>query len=81
MAPLSGIETREPAPLWHHIGGLVVRFGDHFYNFQGLRAYKEKFGPVWRPRYLAAPGGLSLPRTLADIGALISGGVKGILFK
>ena len=81
MAPLSGIQTREPAPLWHHIGGLVVRFGDHFYNFQGLRAYKEKFGPVWRPRYLAAPGGLSLPRTLADIGGLISGGVKGILFK
>jgi phosphatidylglycerol lysyltransferase len=81
MAPLSGIETGEQAPLWHRIGGLVVRFGDHFYNFQGLRAYKEKFGPVWRPRYLAAPGGLSLPRTLADIGALISGGVRGILFK
>jgi phosphatidylglycerol lysyltransferase len=81
MAPLSGMETREPAPLWHRIGGLVVRFGDHFYNFKGLRAYKEKFGPVWQPRYLAAPGGLSLPRTLADIGALISGGVKGILFK
>jgi phosphatidylglycerol lysyltransferase len=81
MAPLSGMETGEPAPLWHRIGGLVVRFGDHFYNFQGLRAYKQKFGPVWRPRYLAAPGGLSLPRTLADIGALISGGVKGILFK
>jgi phosphatidylglycerol lysyltransferase len=81
MAPLSGMESREEAPLWHRIGGLVVRFGDHFYNFQGLRAYKDKFGPVWQPRYLATPGGLSLPRTLADIGALISGGVKGILFK
>jgi phosphatidylglycerol lysyltransferase len=81
MAPLSGMETHESAPLWHRIGGLVVRFGDHFYNFQGLRAYKEKFGPVWHSRYLAAPGGLSLPRTLADTGALISGGVKGIVFK
>lgn len=81
MAPLSGMETFEPAPLWHRIGGLVVRFGDHFYNFHGLRAYKEKFRPVWQSRYLAAPGGLSLPRTLADTGALISGGVKGILFK
>jgi phosphatidylglycerol lysyltransferase len=58
-----------------------VRFGDHFYNFQGLRAYKEKFNPVWQSRYLAAPGGLTLPRTLADIGALISGGLKGLLFK
>jgi len=81
MAPLSGMGTHELAPLWHRIGGLVVRFGDHFYNFQGLRAYKEKFNPVWQPRYLAAPGGLTLPRTLADIGALISGGLKGILFK
>jgi phosphatidylglycerol lysyltransferase len=81
MAPLSGMETHELAPLWHRIGNLVVRFGDHFYNFQGLRAYKDKFDPVWQPKYLAAPGGLSLPRSLADIGALISGGLKGILFK
>ena len=62
------------APLW-----FVSE--DHFYNFQGLRAYKEKFDPQWRAKYLAAPGGLSLPRTLADIGALISGGLKGILLK
>jgi phosphatidylglycerol lysyltransferase len=81
MAPFTGMETHELAPLWHRIGGLVVRIGDHFYNFQGLRAYKEKFDPVWQPRYLAAPGGLSLPRTLADIGALTSGGIKGLLFK
>jgi phosphatidylglycerol lysyltransferase len=81
MAPLSGMATHEAAPLWHRIGSLVVRFGDHFYNFQGLRAYKEKFDPVWQPRYLAAPGGMTLPRSLADIGALISGGLKGALFK
>ena len=81
MAPLSGMETREMAPLWHRIGSLVVRFGDHFYNFQGLRAFKDKFDPVWRPKYLAAPGGLTLPRSLADIGALVSGGLKGIVFK
>jgi phosphatidylglycerol lysyltransferase len=81
MAPLSGMGTHDLAPLWHRLGKLVAGFGDHFYNFQGLRAYKQKFDPVWKPRYLAAPGGLSLPRTLADIGALISGGLKGILFK
>jgi len=42
MAPLSGMENRELAPLSHRLGGLVVRLGGHFYNFQGLRAYKEK---------------------------------------
>jgi phosphatidylglycerol lysyltransferase len=81
MAPLSGMEQHALAPLWHRLGSLVARLGDHFYNFQGLRAYKEKFNPVWLPKYMAVPGGLALPRTLADIGALISGGYKGILFK
>lgn len=81
MAPFSGLAKNELAPLWHRIGGLVVRFGDHFYNFQGLRAYKEKFDPVWQPIYLATPGGLALPRVLSDIGALISGSLKGLLFK
>lgn len=81
MASLSGMEARNMAPLWHRFSNLVVHVGGHFYNFQGLRTYKEKFEPVWQPKYLAAPGGLSLPRTLADIAALISGGLKGILFK
>jgi phosphatidylglycerol lysyltransferase len=81
MAPLTGMETNEAAPLWHKISGVVARFGEHFYNFKGLRQYKEKFTPVWQPKYLACPGGLALPRMLTDIGALVSGGVKGLFSK
>ena len=81
MAPLSGMESKDMAPFWHRFSDFVVHIGDHFYNFQGLRAYKEKFNPVWQPKYLAVRGGLSLPRTLTDIGALISGGLRGILLK
>ena len=81
MAPLSGMASRDMAPLWFRFSDLVVHVGNHFYNFQGLRAYKEKFNPEWQPKYLAAKGGLSLPRTLTDIGVLISGGIKGILSK
>ncbi len=79
MAPLSGLETHPLAPLWHRIGTLVYRHGDNFYNFEGLRAYKAKFKPEWRPKYLAAPRGLALPSVLLDISALISGGLKGLL--
>jgi phosphatidylglycerol lysyltransferase len=43
-----------------------------------LRAFKEKFHPIWEPRYLAYPGGLALPRILADISALIAGGYRRI---
>ena len=79
MAPLSGMEARALAPLWNRINALVYRHGEHFYNFQGLRAYKEKFDPEWSPRYLAAPGGLALPRVIADVAALISGGIVGVV--
>jgi phosphatidylglycerol lysyltransferase len=81
MAPLSGLEGRAIAPLWSRLGTLVYRHGEHFYNFQGLRQYKEKFEPVWEPRYLACPGGLALPRVLADVAALISRGFRGLMAK
>jgi phosphatidylglycerol lysyltransferase len=81
MVPLSGLENRDAAPLWHKLGNWVARHGEHFYNFQGLRQFKQKFDPVWQPKYLACPGGMSLPRTLADIGALVSGGLRGVFFK
>jgi phosphatidylglycerol lysyltransferase len=84
MAPFSGMEARALAPLWSRLGALVFRHGEHFYNFQGLRHYKDKFDPVWSPRYLACPGGLGglvLPRVLADVAALISGGFRGVVAK
>ncbi len=61
MAPLSGLDVGPLAPLWNRLGTLVFRHGEHFYNFQGLRQYKEKFHPQWEPKYLASPGGLRLP--------------------
>jgi phosphatidylglycerol lysyltransferase len=81
MAPLSGLPDHALAPLWNRLGNLVFREGEHFYNFQGLRAYKSKFDPVWTPRYLASPGGLALPRVLANVAALVSGGLRGVLMR
>jgi phosphatidylglycerol lysyltransferase len=81
MSPLSGIENRSLAPLWNRIGALLFSRGEPFYNFQGLRLYKEKFDPVWEPRYLASPGGLVLPRILTNVASLISGGLVGVVSK
>lgn len=81
MAPLSGIENRSLAPLWNRLGALLFSRGEPFYNFQGLRQYKEKFGPIWEPRYLASPGGMVLPRILTNIASLISGGLAGVVSK
>jgi phosphatidylglycerol lysyltransferase len=78
MAPLSGLEASPVAPLWSRLGRVVYRRGAAFYNFQGLRAFKEKFHPAWEPRYLAYPGGLSLPGVMADVSALVAGGYTRI---
>lgn len=79
MAPLSGLEGGPLAPLWAKMGSALFRHGEHFYNFQGLRAYKDKFDPTWEPRYLASPGGVALPGILAGISALVGGGLRGVL--
>ena len=81
MAPLSGLDMQADAPLWHRVGNFVYRHGEHFYNFHGLRRYKQKFDPVWTPLYLASPGGIALPAILIDVTALIAGGVTGIVRK
>jgi phosphatidylglycerol lysyltransferase len=82
MAPLAGLEQHALATLWHKLGNLLFRFGDNFYNFEGLRRYKSKFLPEWEPRYLACPGGLlNLPRVLIDTTVLISGGVREVFTK
>jgi phosphatidylglycerol lysyltransferase len=81
MAPLSGFETSPVAPLWTRLGSFLYRHGETFYNFQGLRSYKEKFNPIWEPHYLAYPGGLALPRILADVAAIIAGGYRRILLR
>lgn len=79
MAPMAGLDGRAVAPMLSRAGALIYRQAEHFYNFQGLRAYKEKFAPVWRPRYLAARPGIEMAHTLGDTTLLISGGVKGLI--
>jgi phosphatidylglycerol lysyltransferase len=81
MAPLSGLEARSIGPRWARLGAFGFRHGEYFYNFRGLRKYKEKFDPVWEPIYLACPGGFKLPVVLTNIASLISGSARGVVTK
>ncbi|MDG2013630.1 MAG: hypothetical protein P8J33_09000, partial [Pirellulaceae bacterium] len=47
------------------------RFGRHFYSYQGLRNYKDRFSPVWHPIYVAWPPDRTLEVVLSDIAQLI----------
>jgi len=81
MAPFSGLESGPLVPLWSRLGNLLFQHGEHFYNFQGIRQYKEKFLPEWEPIFLVVQPGLDLPRVLANITALISSGLSGAVRK
>jgi len=81
MAPLAGLKQTGGPPAWGKIGTFIYRHSEHFYNFQGLREYKDKFAPVWQGRYLAYPSALTLPGILLCLTSLIGGGVKSALVK
>jgi phosphatidylglycerol lysyltransferase len=79
MAPLSGLRSTAVAPLWLQLGRVVYGYGERFYNFQGVRTFKEWFYPVWEPKYLVSPGSVSRPVVLANIASLIAGGLGGVV--
>lgn len=73
VAPLSGMKPTPLASIWHRLAGLAWRIGGRFYNFRGLRGFKNKFEPRWEPRYLAVSGSIGVLLTLADL-SLLAGG-------
>jgi phosphatidylglycerol lysyltransferase len=78
VAPLAGLTDRPLAPMMSRLGRYVFEKGEEFYNFQGVRRYKDKYDPVWQPRYIAAPRKWTIPILIADVGLLSSGGVSGL---
>jgi len=81
MAPLSGLEGHRYAPVWQRIGAAVYQYGGAYYNFSGVRQFKEQFYPQWEPRYLVTQGGLNPAIIMADVAMLVGGGVRGVLGK
>jgi phosphatidylglycerol lysyltransferase len=81
VAPFSGLEVHPLAPIWNKVGNFLYSHAEDFYNFRGLRDYKEKFGPTWEPSYLLAQGGLALPGVLTEVAALVAGGMRGMVGK
>jgi phosphatidylglycerol lysyltransferase len=75
-APFAGLDDNRFVPFWGRMANLVYRHGEQFYHFEGLRAFKQKFDPVWTPLYLACPRGLAVPRVLYEISVLISDGPR-----
>lgn len=79
VAPLAGLEDRPLAPIMSRVGRLLFERGEEIYNFRGVRRYKDKYDPIWQPRYIAAPNKWAIPMLLADVSMLSSGGMAGLI--
>jgi len=73
MAPLASVGEHRGARTGERLAGLLFRRGEHWYNFQGVRFYKQKFDPEWVPRYMAYQSAVEWPVALAHVSALIAG--------
>ena len=74
LVPLAGHERQLPDPLWQRIGRMMYRHSEHFQDSDSHRRFAAALDPVWRPKYLACPGGLKTTRILRDVASLASRG-------
>jgi phosphatidylglycerol lysyltransferase len=79
VAPLSGVGDNPYARSTERVARLAYEYGNRFYNYKGLRSFKEKFHPIWCSMYLAYPISVRPARLLVDIAALIAGGYWQII--
>lgn len=70
-------------PKWRYVTNTVTKYGKTYYNFTGLRHFKEKFNPEWEPRYIGIETGLRAGmkpiKGLTDTTLLISGGLGSLV--
>lgn len=67
LSGLAGIGEASSDPAVEKVLRLLTDSLSRFYNFKGLHAFKEKFHPVWEPRYLAYSESASLPAVAAAL--------------
>ncbi len=78
MAPLAAVGDERWARPFERLAHFFFRHGEQWYNYQGLRRYKEKFDPIWEPRYMAYPRPWDWPLAVTSTAALIAGGWRSL---
>ena len=60
MAPLYNVGVMRHSFLQEKIVYMIFKLGDHFYSFEGLKTYKDKYASFWEEKYLSYSRGSSL---------------------
>ena len=81
LSALSGVGEHSDDPIVERALNFIYQNMDRFYNFRSLHSFKEKFHPMWVPRYLIYPAVPSLPAISAAIVRASFGGEPLSLFR
>jgi len=73
LSPLAGLGADPEHGVTEKLLALVYENGNALYGFRGLHDYKDKFHPVWEPRYLVYADAASLPAVFAAVVRVNSG--------
>jgi phosphatidylglycerol lysyltransferase len=79
MAPLASVGRFQGSHARERLANLLFQHGENWYNFQGLRFYKEKFDPKWVPRYMAYQNAWEWPAAITNVSALVAGGWTNVM--
>lgn len=79
MAPLASVGRFQGSHARERLANLLFQHGENWYNFQGLRFYKDKFDPEWAPRYMAYQNAWEWPAAITNVSALVAGGWTQII--
>ena len=82
LSALSGVGEHSDDPTIERALNYIYRNVSRLYNFRGLHTFKEKFHPIWSPRYLVYPNSASLPAiSISILNANLGGSLLGNLVR
>jgi len=74
LSAIMGVGEKPDDPRVEKALHTIADYVSRFYNFKGLHNFKEKFHPLWQPRYMIYPDAASLPLILNSMLRVHSGG-------
>lgn len=75
-APLSGLAEQESPSTVAKLGALIFVKGGKFYNFTGIKKYKNKFDPDWEPLFICAKSSLRAGAAAMAVASLTGTGLR-----
>lgn len=76
MAPLFDVGQQRRSKRVERLAHLLFEHGERIYNYRGLHLFKDKFRPVWEPRYLCYPRPWDWPGAVLAASSLVMARAK-----